>query len=63
MHALSNDLSEHHLFLSTPKFVSDLLFLSEMLLPVLKEERNEYLKRIIIEINKNLPADVYIPSQ
>ena len=48
-------------FLSTPKLVSDLLFLSDLLKNVEKVERNYYLCEIIKEINKNLPANVYIP--
>ena len=63
MRALSNNLTEYNLFLSTPKFISDLLFVSELLKPVEKEERNGYLQNLIEEINKNLPANVYIPIQ
>lgn len=48
-------------FLSTPKLVSDLLFVSDLLKNVEKEERNYYLIEILKEINKNLPANVYIP--
>ena len=48
-------------FLSTPKLVSDLLFLSDLLKNVEKDERNYYLIEIIKEINKNLPGNVYIP--
>lgn len=61
MRAISNNLTEHALFLSTPKFISDLLFVSEVLKGIEKEERNAYLKQVIEEINKNLPANVYIP--
>jgi len=50
-------------FLSTPKLVSDLLFLSDLLRNVEKEDRNYYLTEILKEISKNLPANVYIPIQ
>lgn len=63
MRAISNNMTQHHLFLSTPKFISDLLFVSEVLKPIEKDERDDYLKHIIGEINKNLPANVYIPIQ
>ena len=61
MRAISNNMEEYSLFLSTPKFISDLLFVSEVLKPIEKEQRNDYLKQMIVEINKNLPANVYIP--
>ena len=54
---------EYPLFLSTPKFISDLLFVSEVLKPIEKDQRDDYLKHIIGEMNKNLPANVYIPIQ
>jgi len=54
-------MTEHPLFLSTPKFISDLLFVSEVLRGIEKPERNEYLKSVLVEINKNLPSNVYIP--
>ena len=54
-------MTEFPLFLSTPKFISDLLFVSEVLKGIEKDERNGYLKQVIEEINKNLPANVYIP--
>jgi len=63
MRAISNNMTEHPLFLSTPKFISDLLFVSEVLKGIEKDERNDYLKSVIEELNKNLPADVYIPIQ
>lgn len=47
--------------LSTPKFISDLLFVGELLKPIEKEERNGYLKKVIEEVNNSLPANVYIP--
>ena len=61
MRALSSNMTSFGKFLSTPKLVSDLLFLSDLLKNVEKEERNYYLCEIIKEINKNLPANVYIP--
>ena len=61
MRALSNNLSDHGLFLSTPKFISDLLFVSEVLKGIEKPERDGYLKSVIEEINKSLPSNVYIP--
>ena len=63
MRALSSNMNCFGKFLSTPKLVSDLLFLSDLLKNVEKEERNYYLCEIIKEINKNLPANVYIPIQ
>ena len=54
-------MTSYSMFLSTPKLVSDLLFLSDLLKNVEKVERNYYLVEIIKEINKNLPANVYIP--
>ena len=63
MRALSSNMTSFGCFLSTPKLVSDLLFLSDLLKNVEKEERNYYLGEIIKEINKNLPANVYIPIQ
>lgn len=44
MRSLSSNMTEHGLFLSTPKFISDLLFVSEVLKGIEKDERNEYLK-------------------
>jgi hypothetical protein len=61
MRALSNNMTDHALFLSTPKFISDLLFVSEVLKGIEKPERDGYLKSVIEEINKNLPSNVYIP--
>ena len=63
MRAISNNMTNYPLFLSTPKFISDLLFISEVLKPIEKDDRNDYLKHIIGEMNKNLPANVYIPIQ
>jgi len=63
MRALSNNMDSFSQFLSTPKLVSDLLFISDLLKAVEKDERNYYLAEIIKELNKNLPADVYIPIQ
>ena len=48
-------------FLSTPKLISDLLFVSDLLKTVEKDQRNYYLVEILNEINKNLPGNVYIP--
>lgn len=61
MRALSDNMSKHSLFLSTPKFISDLLFVSEVLKSIEKEDRKDYLKSVLDEINKNLPSNVYIP--
>ena len=61
MRALSSNMTNFIQFFSTPKLVSDLLFLSDLLKNVEKQERNYYLVEIIKEINKNLPANVYIP--
>lgn len=63
MRALSDNMTSFDFFLSTPKLVSDLLFLSDLLKNVEKERRNYYLVEIIKEINKNLPANVYIPIE
>ena len=38
-------------FLSTPKLISDLLFVSDLLKTVEKDQRNYYLVEIINEIN------------
>ena len=61
MRALSDNMTSYGHFLSTPKLVSDLLFISDLLKNVEKEERNYYLAELIKELNKNLPANVYIP--
>lgn len=61
MRGLSNNMTEHPLFLSTPRFISDLLFVSEVLKGIEKDERNAYLKQVIEEMNKCLPANVYLP--
>ena len=61
MRALSDNMTSYRHFLSTPKLVSDLLFISDLLKNVEKEERNYYLGELIKELNKNLPANVYIP--
>lgn len=59
--ALSNNMVDHSRFFSTPKLVSDLLFVSDLLRQVEQDKRNYYLGELIEEINKNLPASVYIP--
>ncbi len=41
--------------------MSDLLFVSDLLRQVEQSKRNYYLGELIEEINKNLPANVYIP--
>jgi len=61
MRALSSNMTDHMLFLSTPKFISDLLFVSEVLKTIEKGERDKYLKSVLVEINKQLPSNVYIP--
>ena len=61
MRSLSNNMTEHDLYLSTPKFVSDLLFVADLLKTVERDNRNFYLGNVIKEINKNLPSDCYIP--
>jgi ATP-dependent Lon protease len=61
MRALSDNMTDNLQFFSTPKLVSDLLFLSDLLKPIEKEKRNYYLSEVLTEINKNLPANVYIP--
>ena len=63
MRALSNNMEQHQFFLSTPKFISDLLFVSEVLITIEKDARDAYLKQVIEEINKSLPSNVYIPIQ
>jgi len=63
MRTLSNNMTSFGHFLSTPKLVSDLLFMSDLLKTMEKEERNYYLVELIKELNKNLPANVYIPIQ
>jgi hypothetical protein len=54
-------MTEHHVFFSTPKFVSDLIHISEVLKGVDRPERNDMLKELLEQLNKNLPANVYIP--
>lgn len=44
MRGLSNNMIEHPLFLSTPRFISDLLYVSEVLKGIEKDDRNAYLK-------------------
>lgn len=63
MRTLSSNMADFKMFLSTPKLVSDLLFVSDLLKNVEKDERNYYLEEILKEISKNLPANVYIPIQ
>ena len=58
---LSNNMTEHHVFFSTPKFVSDLIHISEVLKGVERPDRNDMLKELLEQLNKNLPANVYIP--
>lgn len=58
---LSNNMSEHQIFFATPKFVSDLIHISDVLKAVQKEERNDMLKELLHQLNKNLPANVYVP--
>jgi len=48
-------------FMSAPKLVSDLLFISDLLKPMEKDLRNDALANFITEINHNLPCEVYIP--
>ena len=54
-------MSDNKEFMSAPKLVSDLLFVSDLLKPMEKELRNDALVNFIKEINLNLPCDVYIP--
>lgn len=61
MRTLSSNMSDYSMFLSTPKLVSDLLFVSDLLKSMEKDQRNYYLTEILKEISKNLPANVYIP--
>ena len=63
MRALSSNMTNFCHFLSTPKLVSDMLFISDLLKTMEKDERNYYLVELIKELNKNLPANVYIPIQ
>jgi hypothetical protein len=54
-------MSDHQVFFSTPKFISDLIHISEVLKGIEKEERNDMLKELLGQLNKNLPANVYVP--
>jgi hypothetical protein len=54
-------MSLHVEFLSSPKFISDLLYISDVLKTINVEKRNSYLKEILEEINKSLPPNVYVP--
>lgn len=56
-------MTENSKFFSTPKLVSDLLFISDLLKQIEMGERSYFLKEIISKLNKNLPANVYIPIQ
>lgn len=59
--ALTNNMTDHSRFFSTPKLVSDLLFISDLLRQVEQSKRSFLLGEAIEQINKNLPANVYIP--
>jgi hypothetical protein len=59
--ALTNNMTDNNEFMSAPKLVSDLLFVSDLLKPMEKELRNDALVNFITEINRNLPCEVYIP--
>jgi hypothetical protein len=61
MRALSANMTENQLFLASPMFVSDLLYISEALKSVEIDKRTDYLKDTLEEINKFLPANVYVP--
>ena len=61
MRALSDNMQSNKYFLSTPKLVSDLLFISETLVPLEREVRNEALGEMLAGVNLSLPSDVYIP--
>ena len=63
MRALSENMTVHQQFLSTPKFISDLLYISDVLITVENDKRNKYLGEMIKEINKNLPNNVYVPIE
>jgi hypothetical protein len=54
-------MRDHQVFFSTPKFISDLIHISEVLKGIEKEERNDMLKELLGQLNKNLPANVYVP--
>ena len=47
MRSLSNNMTDYMQFFSTPKLISDLLFISDLLKTVEKEQRNYYLVEII----------------
>jgi hypothetical protein len=44
---LSNNLSEHQVFFSSPKFISDLIHISEILKGVQQSERSTMLKELL----------------
>ncbi len=58
---LSNNMTDHLAFFQTPKLVSDLIHIADALKGVLQSERNEMLTELIEQLNKNLPANVYLP--
>lgn len=58
---MSNNFERYEDFFSTPKFISDLLYLSDILVPIEREKRNEKLRSVLSEINQFLPSNVYIP--
>jgi hypothetical protein len=51
MRALSNNMTDNKYFLATPKLVTDLLFVSDLLKPMEKEARNPALIEMIRGIN------------
>jgi hypothetical protein len=50
-------------FISTLNFVSDLIYISEILRNVAHDLRLKMLQNLIYKINKKLPADVYLPVE
>lgn len=52
MIVLSNNMVDHQHFLSTPKFISDLLYISDILKGTEHDKRNSHLKECISELNK-----------
>lgn len=65
-HVSMNSVVEKHsfqqsAFLSTPKFIEDLTKICEMVLEC-QDDREEFLKEKLQEINKSLPATVYVPT-
>ena len=48
-------------YLSTPNFIKKLCEISDGLIPLDADEKKVFLMSSLLEVNKQLPASVYIP--